>query len=144
MSNWFISWRAFFGGYGLLGPRFNIKMPSYQNRKSYCGDKKVLRSYLHNGISYTGKMASFYWISPQAASDCLFIKRNPLWVPFDPVTDELEAYMDYEILNWCIFSITYKKYGPTILLPTHQQLFSCEHLARGRVHKHLYCICITN
>ena len=28
-----------------------------------CNDKTILRpSYLHNGISYTGKMASLYWI----------------------------------------------------------------------------------
>ena len=48
------------------GPWFNIKMPSYQYRKSHCGDKTVVRSsYLHHGISYTGKMASLYWISPQ-------------------------------------------------------------------------------
>ena len=45
------------------GPRFNIKMLSYQYRKSHCGDKTVVRSsYLHNGISYTGKMSSLYWI----------------------------------------------------------------------------------
>ena len=32
---------------------------SYQYRKSHCGDKTVVRSsYLHNGISYTGKMSS--------------------------------------------------------------------------------------
>ena len=44
-------------------PRFNIKMSSYQYRKSYCGDQMVVRSaYLHNGISYTGKMTSLYWI----------------------------------------------------------------------------------
>ena len=44
----------------------NIKMPSYQYRKSYCGDKTILRSfYLHNGIFYTGKIAYFYWIIPQ-------------------------------------------------------------------------------
>ena len=48
------------------GPRFNIKIPSYQYRKSHCGDKTILRpSYLHNGISYTGKMTSLYWIGPQ-------------------------------------------------------------------------------
>ena len=47
------------------GPRFNIKMSSYQYRKSHCGDKTVVRSsYLHNGTSYTGKMTSLYWISP--------------------------------------------------------------------------------
>ena len=45
------------------GPRFNIKMTSYRYRKSHCGDKMVVRlSYLHNGISYTDKMSSLYWI----------------------------------------------------------------------------------
>ena len=45
------------------GPRFNIKMSSYQYRKSHCGDKTVVRSsYLHYGISYTSKMSSLYWI----------------------------------------------------------------------------------
>ena len=45
------------------GPRFNIKMSSYQYRKSHCGNKTVVRSsYIHNGISYTGKMSSLYWI----------------------------------------------------------------------------------
>ena len=48
------------------GPWFNIKMLSYQYRKSHCGDKTVVRSsYLHNGISYTGKMSSLYWIGAQ-------------------------------------------------------------------------------
>ena len=48
-----------------IGARFNIKMSSYQRRKSHCGDKTVVRSsYLHNGTSYTGKMVSLYWISP--------------------------------------------------------------------------------
>ena len=48
------------------GPWFNIKMSSYQYRKSHCGDKMVVRSsYLHNGISYTGKMSSLYWIGAQ-------------------------------------------------------------------------------
>ena len=46
------------------GPRFNIKMSSYQYRKSHCGDKAVVRSsYLHSGISYAGKMVSLYWFS---------------------------------------------------------------------------------
>ena len=47
------------------GPWFNIKMSSYQYRKSHCGDKTVARSsYLHSGISYTGKMTTLCWISP--------------------------------------------------------------------------------
>ena len=50
------------------GPRFNIKMTSYQYRKSHCRDKMIWRpSYLHNGISFTGKMTSLYWIRAQEA-----------------------------------------------------------------------------
>ena len=42
------------------------EMPSYQYRKSHCGDKTILRpSYLHNGISYNDKIASLYWIRAQ-------------------------------------------------------------------------------
>ena len=42
------------------------KMPSYQYRKSHYADKTILQpSYLHNGVSFTGKMASFYWIRAQ-------------------------------------------------------------------------------
>ena len=48
------------------GPWFNINMPSYQYRKSPCGDKTILRpSYLQHGISCTGKTASLYWIGAQ-------------------------------------------------------------------------------
>ena len=45
------------------GPQFNIKMTSYQCRKSHCGYKTILwLSYLHNGISYSGEMTSLYRI----------------------------------------------------------------------------------
>ena len=58
---------------GEPGPWFNIKMPFYQYRKSHSGDRTVVRSsYLHNGISYTGKMASSYWTSP--LPECLYRK----------------------------------------------------------------------
>ena len=63
------------------GPRFNIKMSSYRYRKSLCGDKTVVRSsYLHNGISYTGKMSSLYWIRAQYVfrnvMGCILIKMS--------------------------------------------------------------------
>ena len=62
-----------------LRPWFNIKMTSYQNRRSHCGDKMVARlSYLHNGISYNGKMSSLYWTSPLVAwSPNLFDLLSP-------------------------------------------------------------------
>ena len=60
------------------GPWLNIKMSSYQYRKSHCGDKTILRpSYLHNGISYTGKMTSLYWIRALISyGHCLFNGYN--------------------------------------------------------------------
>ena len=52
------------------GPRFNIKISSYQYRKSHWGDKMVVRSsYLHNGISYTGQVTSLCWIRALASMD---------------------------------------------------------------------------
>ena len=48
------------------GPWFNINMSSYQYMKSHCGDKTVvILPYFHNGIFYTGKMTSLYWIGAQ-------------------------------------------------------------------------------
>ena len=45
------------------GGWINVKMSSYRYIKSHCGDKTILRpSCIHNGISYTGKMTSLYWI----------------------------------------------------------------------------------
>ena len=45
---------------------FNINVTSYQYRKSHCGDKTILwPSYLHNGVSYTGKMTSLWRIGVQ-------------------------------------------------------------------------------
>ena len=53
------------------GHWFNIKITSYQYKKSHCGDKTILRpSYLHNGISYTGKTTSLYWIRAQKVFPC--------------------------------------------------------------------------
>ena len=63
------------------GPRFNTKISSYQYRKSHCADKTILRpSYLHNGISYTGKTASLYWIralTPYSRAIHFFLKYSP-------------------------------------------------------------------
>ena len=69
------------------GPWFNIKISSYQYRKSHCGDKTVVRSpYLHNGISYTGKMSSLYWIGAR-------IRLSTGW--FDvPVLDCFIRFID--------------------------------------------------
>ena len=60
-------WLGQYYGCWCPGPHFNMKMKSYQYRKSHYGDKTILRpSYLHNGISYTGKTTFQYWIRTQA------------------------------------------------------------------------------
>ena len=70
------------------GWQFNIKITSYQYRKSHCGDKTISRpSYLHNGISYTGKTISLYWIGAQGICShfpdnilkCIFLNEN-VWL----------------------------------------------------------------
>ena len=72
LSNWIIIYILFkkycisassFGGW------LNIKMPSFQYRKSHCSDNAVLlSSYPYNGIPYTGKTASLYWIRALVSS----------------------------------------------------------------------------
>ena len=57
-------------------------MPSYQYRKSHCGNKTILRpSYLHNGIFYTGKTTSLHQIRALVLSTTLSQSRlmNPKW-----------------------------------------------------------------
>ena len=68
-------------------------MWSYQYRKSHCGDKTVVRSsYIHNGISYTGKMSSLYWIGAQG------IKRHSI-----DLISENNQPNTWEAFNvWCV------------------------------------------
>ena len=56
------------------GPWFNIKMTSYQHKKSDCGDKTTSwPCYLHNGISYTGKMTSLCGLGHETAAALFFV-----------------------------------------------------------------------
>ena len=53
-----------------------IKMTSYQHRKSHCGDEtNLLPFYLQNGISYTGKMTSLYWIRARVIISKIMMTR---------------------------------------------------------------------
>ena len=56
------------------GLDFNIKMLSYQYRKSHCRDKTVIRSsYLHKRIFNTGKIISLYSIRAQVTNNHMII-----------------------------------------------------------------------
>ena len=113
------------------GPCFNLKMSSYQYRESHCGDKTVVRSsYLHNGISYSGKRSSLYWIGAQGIinsnvyeiHNCqdwhrttnIYVKfmhsyRYCSWYNckprpcFGPDTGELAGYAHGRIVHWPIW-----------------------------------------
>ena len=63
---------------------FNIIMLSYNYRKSHCGDKAIGRpSCLHNGISYTVKTSSLYWIGPlMSFSSCHAMGVSGISIPF--------------------------------------------------------------
>ena len=70
--NWYVMIRAL----------IQYKMTSYQYRISHCGDKTILRpSYLHNGISYTDKMTSLYWIKALVFSFVLasYVQSSRRW-----------------------------------------------------------------
>ena len=56
-------------------PWFNIKISSYQYRKSHCGDKAVVRSsHLHDVNSYTSKTSSLYL--NQGPGDAIWLDRT--------------------------------------------------------------------
>ena len=83
------------------GPRFNIKKTSYQYRKYHCGDKTILRpSYLHNGISYTGKMTSLYWTSN--GSWCIGIKGEMSGTVCVTFTWDIYIYI-WVVYSFCLF-----------------------------------------
>ena len=87
------------------GPQFNIKMSSYQYRKSHCGDKTVVRSsYLHNGISYTGKMSSLYWIGAQSIiwTHDSVLSMKPMEIIFNILTYHIHTSM-YCLMNFKTF-----------------------------------------
>ena len=80
-----ITYPILYSGWNYLsmyaGPWFNKKISSYQYRKSYCGDKTILRpSYLHNGISYTGKTTSLHWVRALVIW-CLRLPRFESYIP---------------------------------------------------------------
>ena len=68
-------------------------MPTYRYKNSHCGDWTILQpSYIHNGISYTGKTTSWrrqYWIRALVVCEgnssvtCGFPSRRNFGVFFD-------------------------------------------------------------
>ena len=73
-------------------------MTSCQYRKSHCGDKTIWRpSYLHNGISYTGKMTSLYWIRALAPciakSSTAMMVLTTVWGPLFPLSWSLVSFL---------------------------------------------------
>ena len=84
------------------GPWFNIKMSSYQYRKSHCGDKTILwPSYLPNEISYTGKVTSSYWIGAQINSRHTIIDYQN-YISVFHIYIYVESYLN--LIFKCIFS----------------------------------------
>ena len=87
-------------------------MPSYQYRKSHCGDKTIFRpSYLHSGISYTGKMTSLYWIRALSSWHDIFQQKlcRPALIPWAISANHcgcLTRDISINTLQWCKTSIT--------------------------------------
>ena len=104
------------------GPWFNIKVSSYQYRKSHFGDKTILRSsYLHNGISYTGKMISLYWIGA-SGQECPMQSSGHIigiliWWRVDISTDLLKQ----KCYNWIYWTTPNLKYRTAHCTPSWPQ-----------------------
>ena len=74
------------------GTWFNIKMRSYQYRKSYCGNKMVLRScYLHNRIYYTGKTSFYLELEPLVSMTSLWWRKADLHTN-NTITDRITHF----------------------------------------------------
>ena len=92
----------------------NIKVPSYQNRKSHCGDKIIFFFYLHNGISYTGKTDSLYLIrvlevlSPFTTQQICVVQSVKLWVAMQKIMSDVQV--TYELYSHCWYlQVLYSK-----------------------------------
>ena len=84
------------------GPWFEIKISSYQCRKSHCGDKRVIRSsYLHNGISYTGNMASLYWTNPWSQKHSY---NQQVWTLTVLYANEWLLFPNFDTTNVCLLN----------------------------------------
>ena len=89
------------------GGWINIKMPSYQSRKYHCGDKTILRpSYLHNGISYTGKTTSLYWIG---ALWCIYPNKHAIIYQHYMGSGPVPACLQHLYLWWVKSTLFYIK-----------------------------------
>ena len=131
------------------GPWFNIKMSSYQYRKSHCGDKTVVRSsYLHNGSSYTGTWRHLYiesgpWICDRWQPREKTCQYHSYWCSGDasavlPMHDKPVLHEEGFQLSVLSGSWNDRKYKYTFM-------FSTNHSIRGRLRKYLLTahICVT-
>ena len=73
----------------------------YQYRKSHCGDKTILRpSYLHNGISYTGKMSSLYCIGAPGSWLFNWIGSGQFGASFQQQYIVTGGYIHLNVTSW--------------------------------------------
>ena len=135
-------WRVLFPSSGLW---FNIKMTSYQYRKSHCGDKTILRpSYLHNGISYTGKTTSLYWIGALMAyfrKESPVVESLPTLIPQVTFTHRCPFLINVLTVSHGLFDIINPLSGRTWNSWT-TYLCNVEPLCNVLSHKNLICVIV--
>ena len=98
-------------------------MSSYQYRKYHCVDKTVVRSsYLHNGISYTGKMAYLYWFSPLVSNQWDSLSIRIIILSYDDFT-AFPLPLPVRTKKWILQLSNYTFYHPhsAIIVPNHHR-----------------------
>ena len=125
------------------GTWLNIKMLSYQYRKSNCGDKTILRpSYLHNRISHTGKMSSSYWIRALTPFETYTLALPPelQWWQISFLKEHLSVYIPSHSFSCQIPSAIYwhctphphRSYPPHFQTQTNPKVIQCQHILPNR------------
>ena len=78
----------------------DVVLPVFMYRKSIRWSIILRPSYLHNGISYTGKMTFLYWDGPQSASFHQFTMNRWIQTPPNSPTGQLtECLSDFKCIE---------------------------------------------
>ena len=90
-----------------------------QHWKSLCGDKTISwSSYLHNGICYTGKTTSSYWIRPRELIFSPFLCTGP-----EPVVEGITYYPNFEQTVFSLIQDHFQNYTEPLITYAMYELF---------------------
>ena len=97
----------------LPGPWFNIKMPSYQYRKTHCGDKMIIRSscLVHPAVRDKRRVSEIDLSQPRHETACWWRHNGPVT---SQLTDPIKwRNYPFELMFKCAYINTHNKESMT-------------------------------